>query len=184
MITIKNLNLPGLKLIIPKMYLDTRGFFFESYKDDDYKSNGVVGNSNWVQENHSRYLQRVIRGLHYQENPGQTKLVRCAYGAIIDVVVDIRVNSPTFGQHEKVFLDGASNHQLLVPVGFAHGFCCLSANADVLYKVDSYYNSEEEKTLQWNDSDLNIDWEINEPIVSERDKKGQSFAEYKQEHGC
>lgn len=180
---IKNLSLPGLKLIIPEVFKDDRGFFFESYKENDYKSNGIIGQSNWIQENHSRSLQRVIRGLHYQANPGQTKLIRCAYGAIIDVVVDIRPNSPTFGQHEKVFLDGASNHQLLVPVGYAHGFCVLSANADVLYKVDCYYNSAEEKTLQWNDPDLNINWEINDPVVSERDKKGQSFAEYKREHG-
>jgi dTDP-4-dehydrorhamnose 3,5-epimerase len=176
---IKELSLKGLKLIIPKVFKDSRGFFLESYKQDDYIYNGVVGKKNWVQENHSRSLQRVIRGIHYQNYPGQTKLVRCSQGAIIDVVVDLRPDSDTFGQHEKVYLDGDSHHQLLVPVGFGHSFVTLSATADVQYKVDSYYNGAEEKTLQWNDQDLNINWEINNPIVSERDQNGQSFAEFK-----
>lgn len=183
MIIVQELSLKGLKLISPKKFEDSRGFFFESYREDDYKLNGIIGHSNWVQENHSRSLQRVIRGLHYQKTPGQTKLVRCANGAIIDVVVDLRPDSSTFGQHEKVFLDGHSNDQLLVPVGFGHGFVTLSANADVLYKVDSYYNHSEEKTLQWDDPDLNINWEINDPIVSDRDKMGQSFVEFKREYG-
>lgn len=180
---IKKLSLKGLKLIIPKVFKDSRGFFLESYKDDDYKTNGVVGQAGWVQENHSRSLQRVIRGLHYQASPGQTKLVRCSQGAIIDVVVDIRPESETFGRHLRIFLDGDSHHQLLVPIGFAHGFVVLSTTADVQYKVDSYYNGAEEKTLQWNDPDLNIDWQINDPIVSDRDKIGQSFVEYKKQHG-
>lgn len=180
-IVVKELSLKGLKLITPQVFKDDRGFFLESYHYTQFHNEEIFGNGNWCQENHSRSFQRVIRGLHYQSGVGQTKLVRCASGAIIDVVVDLRPDSETFGKHEKVFIDGDLHQQLLVPAGFGHGFAVLSQTADVLYKVDNYYNGATEKTLQWNDPDLNIDWEINNPIVSERDKIGQSFVDFKLE---
>ena len=177
---VEELSLKGLKLLTPLVFKDERGFFFESFSLKNLEDPVLDFPINsWCQENHSRSFSRVIRGLHYQSVPGQAKLIRCGNGAIVDVVVDIRPESPTFGKHEKIFLDSDSQNQLYIPVGFAHGFSTLSYTADVLYKVDSYYNATEEKTLQWDDPDLNIDWEVNDPIVSDRDKSGESFASLK-----
>ncbi|MDQ0339457.1 dTDP-4-dehydrorhamnose 3,5-epimerase [Caldalkalibacillus uzonensis] len=160
----------GVVIIEPDVYVDHRGFFMESYNDKKYKESGLE--YHWVQDNHSLSVQAgVIRGLHYQLNPkAQSKLVRVATGAIFDVVVDIRKSSPTFGQWIGVILSESNKRQLLVPKGFAHGFCTLVPNTQVLYKVDEYYSPEHDRGINWNDPDIGIDWPTSTPILSEKDK--------------
>ncbi|TDF96217.1 dTDP-4-dehydrorhamnose 3,5-epimerase [Paenibacillus piri] len=158
-------------IIEPSVFGDNRGFFMESYNSASFKQAGI--DYNFIQDNHSLSAEPgVLRGLHYQLNPkAQTKLVRVAAGAIYDVVVDIRKNSPTFGQWGGVILSAANKRQLLVPIGFAHGFCTLVPNTEVLYKVDEYYSSEHDRGIAWNDPALGIDWPTTTPILSEKDTK-------------
>lgn len=152
----------------PQAFADDRGFFVETYRRDDYAAHGIT--VDFVQDNHSRSVRGTIRGLHYQSTPGQPKLVRVARGSVFDVVVDIRRDSRTFGQHEAFELDDRLHHQLFVPLGFAHGFCTLSEVADVVYKVGSYYDSAAERGLAWDDPALGIEWPALERIVSARDR--------------
>lgn len=166
------LRLAGLKLIIPKVFSDERGYFFETYRKDSY-----LGLELFVQDNLSFSHQNTIRGLHFQSSPGQAKLVSCLEGEIWDVAVDIRPDSPTFMQWEAALLNDQNHHQLYLPVGFAHGFCVLSPRALVHYKVSSPYNPETEKTIRWNDPDLGIAWPVNEPILSPRDRISPYFKE-------
>lgn len=157
-------------LIKPKVFGDNRGFFMETYKKSDFVANGIDVDFN--QDNHSKSMAHVLRGLHYQEEPyGQAKLVRCGRGRIYDVAVDIRPQSPTFGQYVKVELSEENKYMLYIPVGFAHGFVVLSDEAELIYKASGEYNPSADRGLLWCDKDINIDWEIDfEPILSEKDK--------------
>lgn len=161
-------TLDGLVLIEPEVRGDERGFFLETYRADLYGRLGI--SVPFVQDNHSRSRRGTLRGLHFQTRPGQAKLVRCARGAIRDIVVDIRRSSPTFGQHEAFELDDVRHLQLFVPVGFAHGFVVRSMVADVAYKVSAAYDADTEAGIAWDDPVLAIDWGIGDPIVSERDR--------------
>lgn len=150
------------------MHADARGFFVETFRRDAFAAAGIA--VDFVQDNHSRSARGTVRGLHYQARPGQAKLVRVARGAIWDVVVDIRPDSPTFGVAESFELDDVAHRQLFVPVGFAHGFCVTSDIADVTYKVSSPYDASEERGIAWDDPALAIPWPTDAPIVSERDR--------------
>lgn len=161
-------QLDGLVLIEPDLHGDARGFFLETYEQDRYRSLGI--DIAFVQDNHSRSRHGTLRGLHFQTDPGQAKLVRCARGAIRDVVVDIRPGSPTFGRHDAFELDDVLHRQLFVPVGFAHGFVVLSDEADVTYKVSSPYDPSTEAGIAWDDPALGIDWGVAQPTISSRDR--------------
>ncbi|RBW68882.1 dTDP-4-dehydrorhamnose 3,5-epimerase [Bacillus taeanensis] len=164
-------KLSGVKIIEPKVFGDHRGFFTESYSEKVFYEAGI--DYKFIQDNHSLSVEAgVLRGLHYQLNPkAQTKLVRVATGAIYDVVVDIRKSSSTFGQWVGVILSESNKRQLLVPKGFAHAFCTITPNTNVLYKVDEYYSPEDDRGILWNDPELGIDWPISNPILSEKDSK-------------
>lgn len=168
-----NLRLEGLKLIRPKVFHDKRGFFLESYSQPLFDQLGF--NITFPQDNHSYSQKDTLRGMHFQSQPGQAKLIRVASGTIYDVVVDIRPQSPSFGEWEAVILDGEKHHQLFIPVGFAHGFCVLSPTAHVLYKVSTLYDAMTEKGFRWDDPEVNIQWPIHNPIVSERDQHSPYF---------
>ncbi|GFN32786.1 dTDP-4-dehydrorhamnose 3,5-epimerase [Paenibacillus xylaniclasticus] len=170
-------RLPGVKLIEPAVFGDHRGFFTESYNEQRLAEFGIT--HRFVQDNHSLSVEAgVLRGLHYQLNPkAQTKLVRVTAGAIYDVVVDIRRGSPTFGQWQGFILSAENKRQLLVPQGFAHGFCTLVANCEVQYKVDEYYSPENDRGIAWNDPALAIDWPTNSPILSDKDGKHPVLAD-------
>lgn len=170
-----DLKLKGLKLIKPKVFQDERGFFLETYQEEAYQQLGIP--CSFVQDNHSFSQYGCIRGMHFQSLPGQAKLVRVAEGEIFDVAVDIRPDSPTFGQWESVVLDGKSHHQLFIPVGFAHGFCVMSPKVHVLYRVSHPYIPASEKGFRWDDPNVKIDWPIKNPILSERDQKAPFFEE-------
>ncbi len=161
-------TLAGVLQIEPAVHGDHRGFFAETFRADAWAAAGV--DVAFVQDNHSRSRRGTLRGMHFQTAPGQAKLVRCARGAIFDVVVDLRRGSPTFGRWEGFALDDESMRQLFVPVGFAHGFCVTSEIADVVYKCSTYYDPATESGIAWDDPDLGIAWPVDvEPIVSERD---------------
>lgn len=161
----------GLLVFEPNVFEDSRGYFFESYNENTFQQQGIY--TRWVQDNQSSSAYGVIRGLHYQLPPNdQTKLVRVLRGKILDVVVDIRKGSPTFGKVFSIVLSAKNKRQLLVPKGFAHGFSVLSKNAEVLYKCDGFYNKESEGGIVYNDPALNIDWRIPaaDAIISDKDK--------------
>ena len=168
----------NLLVIEPQLFRDDRGFFYESYnkKKLDKKIKIV-----FVQDNESKSIKGVIRGLHFQAPPfEQTKLVSCVSGNILDVAVDLRTNSKTYGKSFSIELSSENNKQLFIPKGFAHGFQVLSETAIVNYKVDNYYNSKSESGLIWNDKDLSIDWNLNiKPILSKKDLKLMSFKDLK-----
>ena len=166
--------IPEVVIIEPKVFGDARGFFFESFNQKAF--NEATGtNHQFVQDNHSRSAKGVLRGLHYQIQQPQGKLVRVVRGAVFDVAVDIRKSSPTFGRWVGAELSEDNQHQLWVPPGFAHGFLVLSDLADFLYKTTDYYAPQYERSILWNDSDLNIDWPIGEPILSNKDRQGLKF---------
>lgn len=171
------LKLEGASLLKPVVHGDHRGFFMESYNEQVMKQLGV--NYHFIQDNQSLSAEPgVLRGLHYQLKPkAQTKLIRVLTGAIYDVILDIRRNSPTFGQWIGVILSEHNKRQLLVPKGFAHGFCTLVPNTQVLYKVDEYYSPEHDRGILWNDPALNIDWPISEPLLSDKDRNHPTFAD-------
>lgn len=164
-------KLAGAVIIEPVIHGDNRGFFMESYNSNKLSEQGM--HHTFVQDNHSLSVETgVIRGLHYQLNPkAQTKLVRVVAGAIYDVVVDVRRDSPTFGQWVGVHLSAENKRQLLVPQGFAHGFCTTAPNTEVLYKVDEFYSPEHDRGILWNDPALGIDWPTDNPILSDKDQK-------------
>lgn len=171
-------DIQGLILIEPSVYKDSRGFFFESYNQKPFAQNGIA--INFVQDNQSFSTYGVIRGLHYQLNPhAQAKLVRVLQGKILDVAVDLRKGSPTYGQHFDVELSDENNLQLFIPAGFAHGFSVLSQTATVLYKCDAFYNKESEGGIRFDDADLNIDWKVDPAhvVVSEKDLQLPLFKE-------
>jgi dTDP-4-dehydrorhamnose 3,5-epimerase len=161
--------LPEVLLIKPKVFGDERGFFLETYNKERYMDAGfpdVV----FVQDNHSRSSKGVLRGLHFQLNNPQGKLVQVATGSVFDVAVDIRVGSPAFGQWYGCVLSEENHHQLWIPPKFAHGFCVLSDTADFIYKCTDYYRPEDEGGLLWNDPEVDIDWPLAEPLLSKKDE--------------
>lgn len=166
-------NLPGVIVIEPKVYVDKRGFFLETFREDVLLQAGI--NVHFVQDNHTRSSQGVLRGLHYQMTQTQGKLVRVATGSVFDVVVDVRSGSPTFGQWFGTELNEDNIKMIYVPPGFAHGFVVLSETTDFIYKCTDYYHPESEQGIAWDDPDLNIDWsvaEIAEKIsLSDKDKQ-------------
>lgn len=171
--------LPGVRLIHPVRHGDARGYFSEVYREDVLRAAGIeVG---FVQDNQSMSAASgVLRGLHFQSPPmAQAKLVRVISGSILDVAVDIRRGSPQYGEHVAVVLSAAEGNQLLVPEGFAHGFCTLEPNSTVIYKVSSHYSPENDRGLLWNDPALGIDWRLggHEPVLSDKDRKNPTLAE-------
>jgi dTDP-4-dehydrorhamnose 3,5-epimerase len=168
-------KLDGVVLVEPTVHGDERGFFVETFRRDAWAELGVT--AEFVQHNHSRSGQGTLRGLHFQTEPGQAKLLRCARGAILDVAVDLRRGSPTYGQWEGHVLDDQRHRQLFVPIGFAHGFVVLSDVADVSYLVSSLYDPATESGIAWDDPDIGVDWQVPEPLLSERDKTAPRLAE-------
>jgi dTDP-4-dehydrorhamnose 3,5-epimerase len=167
-------SLPGVFILEPRVFGDERGFFFESYNEQAMAEIGIT--EKFVQDNHSCSSQNVLRGLHYQVRHPQGKLVRAAEGEILDVAVDMRRSSPSFGRWEAVRLSGENKRMLWIPVGFAHGFRVISDKAHVLYKATDFYAPEHERTLAWNDPDLKINWELDgDPTVSAKDQRGAAF---------
>jgi dTDP-4-dehydrorhamnose 3,5-epimerase len=166
-----SVNIPGLVVIEPASFPDERGFFCETYRQQWHADTGMPAGESFVQDNHSRSTRGVLRGLHFHVGDGAAKLVRCARGRILDVAVDLRRGSPTYGRWDAVELDDESMRELYVPVGFAHGFCVLSDVADVLYKQTAYYDPRIERAIAWDDPDLAVAWPLPEQelIVSERD---------------
>lgn len=178
---IDSLAIPDVKLITPKKFGDHRGFFSETYSRRAFEQAGL--NLTFVQDNHSLSAQvGTVRGLHFQKPPvAQTKLVRVTRGAILDVAVDIRKSSPTFGQHVSAVLSAENWQQLLVPIGFAHGFITLEPDTEVLYKVDAFYSPESDAGILWNDPALGIDWQVPPgvtPVLSDKDQALPRFTDF------
>ena len=176
--TIKKIptSLPGVFILEPRVLGDDRGFFLESYNERVMAELGI--RESFVQDNHSSSARNVLRGLHYQIKHAQGKLVRVGVGEILDVAVDLRRSSPTFGKWEAVRLSVENKRMLWIPAGLAHGFRVISERADVLYKATDFYAPEHERTLAWNDPELKINWELDgEPTVSAKDQRGSSFRE-------
>jgi dTDP-4-dehydrorhamnose 3,5-epimerase len=168
-------KLDGVVLIEPQVHGDSRGFMLESFSRDAWAELGV--GVEFVQHNHSRSSKGTLRGIHFQTEPGQAKLVRCPRGAILDVAVDLRRDSATYGQWEAHVLDDETHHQLFVPVGFGHGFAVLSEVADVTYLVSSLYDPLTEAGIAWDDPDVAVEWQVDDPLLSERDKGAPKLAE-------
>lgn len=162
-------ELPGVYLLEPAVYRDRRGFFLETYHEARFAALGLA--ARFVQDNHSRSCRGTLRGLHYQLRFPQTKLCRVAQGEVLDVVVDIRQGSPTFGRWIAVRLSGENLRQIYIPAGMAHGFLVLSESADFLYKCDQFYHPDDDYGIRWDDPDLGIDWGIAEPILSDKDSR-------------
>ncbi len=168
--------IPGLLEIEPKIFGDPRGYFFESYHKDRFRDAGIE--AEFVQDNQSLSSRGVLRGLHFQNPPyAQGKLVRVIQGAVIDVALDIRRGSPTYGQFHKVLLTGENQKMFWVPPGFAHGFATLEDNTIFFYKCSGPYNKESEGSVLWNDPALGIDWELETPLLSEKDKVARPLSE-------
>ena len=170
--------LPGVLIIEPKVFGDARGYFFESWNQAAYEAVGIT--NKWVQDNESKSCRGVLRGLHYQAAPyTQAKIVRAFSGAVLDVIVDIRKGSPTYGRHVAIELSGENKRQLYIPRGFAHGFAVLSDEAIFAYKCDNLYMPSAERGIMFNDPSLAIDWRIapDKILLSEKDKKHPAFAE-------
>ena len=169
----------GLVLIEPVVHGDERGFMVESYAREEWGELGV--DVDFVQHNHSRSSRGTLRGIHFQTSPGQAKLVRSARGAILDVAVDLRRDSPTYGRWEAHVLDDVKHRQLFVPIGFGHGFAVLSEVADVCYQVSSVYDPATEAGIAWDDPEVGVDWQVTDPLLSERDKTAPTLSEIAQD---
>jgi dTDP-4-dehydrorhamnose 3,5-epimerase len=167
-------DIPGVLLLDPVVYRDARGFFFESYNRRVLEAAGITGE--FVQDNHSRSGRNVLRGLHYQIREPQGKLIRAVAGEVLDVVVDLRRSSPSFGRWTSFALSAENNRMAWIPPGFAHGFVVRSEFAEVLYKATAYWAPEHERTILWSDPDLRIDWQLDTaPILSAKDQQGALF---------
>lgn len=170
-------KIKDLLIIKPKVFADARGYFFESYNEGVFKKNGIL--VNFIQDNQSLSNAGVLRGLHFQAPPfDQGKLVRVITGAVLDIAVDIRKNSPTYGEHVTIELTDENKTMFYIPPGFAHGFLTLNDNTIFSYKCTNLYNKNSEGTVLWNDSDLNINWNITDPILSEKDLLGTPFKNF------
>jgi dTDP-4-dehydrorhamnose 3,5-epimerase len=168
-------KLDGLILLEPTVHGDSRGFMVESFSRDAWAELGV--GVEFVQHNHSRSSKGTLRGIHFQTEPGQAKLIRCPRGAILDVAVDLRRDSSTYGQWEAHVLDDEKHRQLFVPIGFGHGFAVLSDVADVTYLVSSLYDPLTEAGIAWDDPDVGVEWQVDDPLLSERDKSAPKLSE-------
>lgn len=165
-------DLPDVVLIEPRVFRDDRGFFYESFNVERFAEHSGDGlPTAFVQDNHSRSTERVLRGLHYQLTQPQGKLITCVHGAIFDVAVDIRVGSPTFGRWTAVTLSADDPRYFWIPPGFAHGFCVLSPVADVIYKCTAVYSAADDRGVLWSDERIGIDWPVLDPITSEKDRR-------------
>jgi dTDP-4-dehydrorhamnose 3,5-epimerase len=176
---VTNTPLDGLVLIQLRVFKDDRGWFLESYNSDRFQAAGLK--DVYLQDNHSSSVRHTLRGLHFQTRPGQAKLIRCTQGRIWDVAVDIRPSSPTFGRHHALELSQGDGQLLHIPIGFAHGFLVLSESAEVQYKCSSVYDAATESGIQWDDPELSVAWPLGGavPLISDRDAKNPSFAEFK-----
>lgn len=168
----------GLVILEPNAFEDKRGFFLETYNKKDFEKNGIF--YTFVQDNHSKSAKNVLRGLHFQINNPQGKLVRCIAGSILDVAVDIREGSHTFGNHFMIELNAINKLSLMIPPGFAHGFLTLEENTEINYKCTDFYNPNDEGGIIWNDKELNIDWPTKNPILSEKDSSFGTISDLKQ----
>jgi dTDP-4-dehydrorhamnose 3,5-epimerase len=169
-------KLEGVVLLEPQVHGDERGFMVETFSRASWGAELGV-DVDFVQHNHSRSSKGTLRGLHFQTEPGQAKLVRCPRGAILDVAVDLRRGSPTYGRWEGHVLDDERHRQLFVPVGFGHGFAVLSEVADVAYLLSSLYDPATEAGIRWDDPDVGVEWGVEDPLLSERDRSAPSLAE-------
>lgn len=174
--TTEKTPLSGLIVIHPQVFGDDRGFFMETWSQPKFQGLGI--DVEFMQDNHSRSCKGTLRGLHFQSSPGQAKLVRCVRGAVWDVAVDIRPDSPTFGKWHAIELTEENHAMFFVPVGFAHGFCVLSDSADFVYRVSSIYNPKTECGIAWDDPEIGIPWPISSPLLSDRDKNNQSLQDW------
>ncbi len=170
-----NTKINGLIVIEPKIFEDDRGFFFESYQKNRYEDFGIT--STFVQDNISYSKKNTLRGLHFQINNPQAKLVQVIYGEIYDVAVDLRANSPQFGEWFGVLLSGKNRKQLYIPEGFAHGFCVISETATFSYKCSDFYNPSDEGGIIWSDSEIKIDWPVKNPVLSQKDTKYKQLSQ-------
>jgi dTDP-4-dehydrorhamnose 3,5-epimerase len=168
-------KLDGVVLLEPEVHGDDRGFMVETFRRDDWAGLGI--DVEFIQHNHSRSAKGTVRGIHFQTEPGQAKLVRCPRGEIFDVAVDLRRDSPTFGQWEGHVLDDKDHRQLFVPVGFGHGFAVLSEVADFTYLLSSTYDPATESGVAWDDPDVGVEWPVSDPLLSERDKTAPHLSE-------
>jgi dTDP-4-dehydrorhamnose 3,5-epimerase len=173
---IEPMKLPGLMRIQPRVFEDSRGFFFESYRAESFERAGLC--TTWPQDNHARSSKNTVRGLHFAPGVEQCKLIRCLRGAIWDVVVDIRPDSPTLGQWEAIELTETNRTMLYIPAGFAHGYAALTEPAECHYKTSVMYRPGLESEILWNDPEIGIPWPVDHPIVSDRDRQAASFNDY------
>ena len=177
MIHVENTFIEGLKIITPQVFRDERGYFMESYNHEKWEE---ILQTNFVQDNESNSSKGVLRGLHFQSPPNaQAKLVRVIKGSVMDVAIDLRKESITYGQHYKILLSAENKKQFFIPVGFAHGFIALENDTIFSYKCSNYYHPHSEGILLWNDPDLGVDWEIKNPIVSQRDANAEKFCNFR-----
>ena len=180
MIKVKSTSLEGFLIVEPNCYKDDRGFFLETYQEDIYKAAGIT--DKFVQDNQSRSIKGVIRGLHFQVNRPQAQIVTIMRGSVFDVGVDLRQNSPTFGRWHGVELSDVGQRQVYMAPGIAHGFCVLSDWADLHYKVSRFYDPDDECGMVWNDSEVNIDWPSITPLIHQRDATYQSLSQLIDSH--
>lgn len=181
---IKERKIQGIYEIQLSPIGDNRGFFMRTFDINEFNKYGL--NKMWVQENHSRSTQKgILRGMHFQLPPySETKLVRCINGAVLDVFVDLRKNSPTFGQWDSIELSAENKKMVIIPRGFAHGFCTLTKESEVLYKVDNFYSKENERGLLWNDPEIGVEWPVESPILSEKDQKNLRLKDFVEKYGA
>lgn len=168
-------KLPGVLLIKPNFFEDPRGFFMETYQQREYAEAGIA--STFVQDNRSHSIRNTLRGLHYQLEQPQGKLIYAVTGEIFDVAVDIRQGSPTFGKWTGIILSEMNKYQIYVPEGFAHGFCVMSKTADIIYKCTDFYKPGDEYGILWDDPDLDIDWDVDNVVLSEKDARNKRLAD-------
>ena len=180
MIKVKSTSIEGFLVIEPNCYKDDRGFFLETYQEDIYKAAGIP--DKFVQDNQSRSIKGVIRGMHFQVNRPQAQIVTIMRGSVFDVGVDLRQNSPTFGKWQGVELSDTGQRQVYMAPGIAHGFCVLSDLADLHYKVSRFYDPDDECGMVWNDSEVNIDWPSITPFIHQRDATYQSLSQLIDSH--
>lgn len=177
---IEKTEFEGLYVVHPTVISDDRGYFFESFSEARFRIE-TGRNMSFVQDNESMSNKGVLRGLHFQVPPkSQAKLIRVTKGSVLDVVVDLRRTQPTFGKHFKMILSDKDKKQLFIPEGFAHGFCVLEDETIFSYKCTNYYSKDHDRSLLWCDKDLNIDWEMPDTILSEKDKNGRPFSEFQE----
>lgn len=176
---VTELTLPGVMLIEPKVFEDSRGFFMETFNAERYAEHGIP--SEFVQDNHSKSIKGTLRGMHYQSGRPQGKLVRVVHGEVFDVALDIRIGSPCFGRWVGERLSAENKRQMYIPEGFAHGFCVLSETAEFLYKCTDFYSPVDERGVLWNDPEIGIEWPLDEPVLSDKDAVLGMLADMKDE---